>query len=83
MQKRLQVSGTIEFPVGAELPALGERVTVAQFTGEVVSLGERLVVREGIQEVVHTVKVELPEDAHIVAVDGEITTGLFDATPED
>ena len=70
MLKRVQITGFIEVPPGAELPELGEIVTVSDFRAEVTGEAREKQKRRGDAiEIVYTRKTSMLEGAAILKVE--------------
>lgn len=83
MLKRVSVSGFVELPPGAELPELGQLLTVGEFKAEVVGEGREKQKRRGdVVELVYTVKVHVPEGAQILKIE-DPPAPLFDEVGEE
>ena len=77
--KRVHVKGFIEIPEGADLPQLGQYVTIGEFRAEVVGEGREKQKRRGDAiELVYTVKANVPEGAQILKVE-DPPSPLFDS----
>jgi hypothetical protein len=68
--KRVLVHGYIEIPEGADLPELGQFVTIGEFTAEVRGESrEKQVRRNEAVELVYTAKTGLPEGCQILKIE--------------
>ena len=76
MEKRIAISGFIKWPAGADLPDLGSFVTVAEFEGQVVSVGDTLKELEDGTEIASKATVKLPDGAKVLKVDGQAPGGF-------
>jgi hypothetical protein len=78
MLKRVQIHGSIEIPEGADLPQVGQMVTVGEFRAEVTAEGrEKQIRRKDQTEMVYTSKITVPEGAQILKVEAG-PSPLFD-----
>lgn len=71
MLKRVKVVVIVEIPDGVDLPKVGQHVTIGEFTTECVGSGVEKQRRRGDAiEMVHTAKLEGPEAAQVLKVEG-------------
>ncbi len=83
MLKRVQIRGFVELPDGAEMPEIGEIVTLSETRFEVVGLHEQKQQRRGdVIELVYTASTRLLEGAAVTQIQTP-PSPLFDGEEDE